>query len=219
MIRIEIDTIQTIEDEIQFNSLYEGLSDERKRAVDSYKKWDDRRRSLLAGVMLEKSVKEKLSASFPRIAYKENGKPYFPDYPICFNLSHSGDYVMCAIADEEIGCDIQALRPLRVDFVKKYYTDFEKEYLQRKQEDGQYPATADYEKDVLRIFSAKESYMKYTGLGFRLDFRNIEVDLEQGLIRSLGKCVKLIEIRIVPEGYVGMCCVAEVFNIDPEKKK
>lgn len=207
MIRIEIEPIQTIEDETQFDSLYEGLSDERKKAVDQYKKWNDRRRSLLAGVMLEKSVKEILSASFPQIAYKENGKPYFPDYAIGFNLSHSGDYVMCAIADEEIGCDIQALRPLRVDFVKKYYTDSEKEYLQRKQAGGQYPTTADYEKDVLRIFSAKESYMKYTGLGFRLDFRDIEVDLEQGLIRSLGKCAKLIEISIVPDGYVGMCCV------------
>lgn len=41
------------------------------------------------------------------IAYGSKGKPYFENSTLHFSLSHSGDYVLCAVADEEIGADIQ----------------------------------------------------------------------------------------------------------------
>ena len=40
-----------------------------------------------------------------------NGKPYFVEMPeLFFNLSHSGDYVVCALSDSEVGIDIQQYR-------------------------------------------------------------------------------------------------------------
>lgn len=41
------------------------------------------------------------------IAHGPKGKPYFENSNLHFSLSHSGDYVLCAVADEEIGADIQ----------------------------------------------------------------------------------------------------------------
>lgn len=42
-----------------------------------------------------------------RMDYGEKGKPYLRDYPFYFNLSHSMDYVICAVSDREVGADIQ----------------------------------------------------------------------------------------------------------------
>ena len=42
--------------------------------------------------------------------YGREGKPYFRDLPFYFNLSHSGDYVLCVLSEAEIGADIQQHR-------------------------------------------------------------------------------------------------------------
>ena len=39
--------------------------------------------------------------------YGEQGKPQIVNFPKKFNLSHSGDYVVCGVSDGEVGVDIQ----------------------------------------------------------------------------------------------------------------
>ena len=47
----------------------------------------------------------------PRLEREERGKPWFPDHPQRhFNLSHSGKMALCALADGEVGVDIQEMR-------------------------------------------------------------------------------------------------------------
>ena len=41
--------------------------------------------------------------------YGEHGKPMRRNEEICFNLSHSGKYVLCAVSEMEIGCDIESI--------------------------------------------------------------------------------------------------------------
>ena len=44
-----------------------------------------------------------------KLARNENGKPYFENSTLQFNLSHSHGYVACALSDEgEIGIDVEA---------------------------------------------------------------------------------------------------------------
>ena len=46
------------------------------------------------------------------LARNENGKPSFQDGKPCFNISHSGGIVACALSDNgEVGVDIEAARP------------------------------------------------------------------------------------------------------------
>lgn len=48
----------------------------------------------------------------PEIARREAGKPWFPEHPhICFNVSHTHGAAVCAIHDQEIGVDVEKLRP------------------------------------------------------------------------------------------------------------
>ena len=50
----------------------------------------------------------------------EHGKPFFQRHPeIHFNISHSGDLVVCAVSDFEIGIDIQEKERLHIELIAK----------------------------------------------------------------------------------------------------
>ena len=115
-----------------------------------------------------------------------NGKPYFKDRQgMFFNLSHSGEYVACALADCEIGVDIQQYRKnIKEGVLKKVLHEKEKE---------EYQNCTEEEKEGLfyRIWAAKEAYAKYTGEGLAVDFRRLCADFFIGEItddRTGKKC-------------------------------
>ncbi len=84
------------------------------------------------------------------IARHENGKPYFPDAPeICFNISHAGGYVALAIGDEEVGVDIERIRPIHPRVAERYLGD--------RSLEG---------RDAILAWTKRESYGKFTGEGF-----------------------------------------------------
>ena len=111
-------------------------------------------------------LKEKL-----QIARTDKGKPYFPKFPqIHFSISHSGAYWVCAVADEPLGVDLQehvclkgeTLEEACVRLRKLAYRFFylrEAEFVER-----------DVYNNFFVVWTAKESYVKYTGQGIDDDF-------------------------------------------------
>ena len=94
------------------------------------------------------------------LAYKygENGKPYFQDLPFYFNLSHSGDYVICVLSTEEIGADIQRQGGKNTGkLAGRFYSPQEEAAIAQAKEAG--------EKLFYRLWSRKEAYGKLTGKG------------------------------------------------------
>lgn len=95
--------------------------------------------------------------------FGERGKPYFRDYPFRFSLSHSGNYVFCAVSPEDLGSDIQQRRTCRSrTLAERFFSDEEKEALRRAgQERG-----SEYEQRLFyELWVRKESYGKLTGRG------------------------------------------------------
>ena len=67
--------------------------------------------SQLVRELLRYGYRELYSGDMPEIKKTENGKPYFPDRPdVFFSLSHTDTHVMCAIGEDQVGCDIQTVR-------------------------------------------------------------------------------------------------------------
>ena len=64
------------------------------------------------------------------IGYSPEGKPYLTDKPeIYVNWSHSGDYVICAVADREVGIDLQKMdREPKENLIRKVLTKEEQEF-------------------------------------------------------------------------------------------
>ncbi len=92
--------------------------------------------------------------------YGENGKPYFRDFPFYFNLSHSGDYVLCAISQEEVGADIQQHCGKNVEKIAgRFFSKQEAEVIAAEE------ACEEREKLFYRLWARKEAYGKLTGTG------------------------------------------------------
>lgn len=86
----------------------------------------------------------------------EKGKPFIVDGKLFFNLSHSGKYVMCVCGDENVGCDIQQVKPYNEKVAKRFFTPEENELLEKSN-------------DKARVFTSlwtlKESALKLSGEG------------------------------------------------------
>lgn len=101
------------------------------------------------------------------------GKPYFKEQPeICFNLSHSGNYAVCIVADKPCGIDIEGDRTIKLNVAKRFFSSQEYEWILNAKD------TAGQEERFLRIWTLKEAYAKLTGLGIAKEISQVEYILK-----------------------------------------
>lgn len=73
-----------------------------------------------------------------RIDRGEKGKPFYCGVEnVFFNISHSGDYVVCAVSDREIGIDIEKRAKARMEVAGRFFHGEEVAQLKMLEEDKQ----------------------------------------------------------------------------------
>ena len=127
---------------------------------------EDKARLLVAGLLLRKFCGV---TNDDVLAYNEKSKPYLKKGG-WFSLSHSGDYVILAVCESEIGADIEKIRDYPKRVAKRCFTPTELLWFDNDNIDS-----AGRNKAFFEIWTAKESIMKATGLGFSLPMKNFEV--------------------------------------------
>ena len=143
----------------------------------------------LSGLLAE------LGAPVPvRYTYGIKGKPYLQNKrnspEVFFNLSHSGDYVVCAVSEKEVGVDIQKMRAEGIEkLADRFFSVEERRILQGRQD------------LFYRLWTRKEAYGKLTGEGITAaidkDFSDLKADWMGNLIW---------EEFDTPSGYKIACC-------------
>lgn len=141
----------------------------------------------------------------------EGGKPYLAGKPeIQFNISHSGHWAVCAVAEEPVGIDIQEKRMLHGNLAARFFSERENQALARCERE------AEREAMFFRLWCAKEAYVKWNGKGLAQGIRQVEVDLSAGSVwestQSVGCCLWTGELsgyfrskESVPY-YLALCC-------------
>lgn len=90
--------------------------------------------------------------------YGVQGKPAIVNFPRQFNLSHSGEYVICAVSDGEVGSDIQKWIPYKERTAERFFAPEEWKMLQK--------LPLSQQKEMFyTLWTRKEAYGKYTGQG------------------------------------------------------
>ena len=124
----------------------------------------------------------------------EHGKPFLSYRPgVHYNISHSGAYVVCALADQEVGIDIQIHRTVNYDrTLRRMVTEKEREEILKR---------PDLEQEFFRQWVMREAFIKWTGEGLSRDLRKISV--KEGVCRFLN----------LPEKEKGYSCA--LWSADP----
>ncbi len=105
----------------------------------------------------------------------EYGKPCLNDLPIHFNISHSGSIVACAVAQCELGLDIQKINHFNNKLAEKYFSEKECSLI-----------SSSYDKDGMftLLWAAKESYIKAQGKSLAKELAGSPIIFEPGDIMS-----------------------------------
>ncbi|WP_024859828.1 4'-phosphopantetheinyl transferase family protein [Ruminococcus flavefaciens] len=101
----------------------------------------------------------------PKIKKGENGKPVFTNSNICFNISHCDKAVCCGLSMHNIGVDVQDTVTGFDDIIGCTMSDREIELIR----------SADSPSEAFtRLWTLKESFVKFDGSGLTDDIRTIE---------------------------------------------
>ena len=161
-------------DKTQFLKRYNALPSERKEKADRLPHEADKHLSVASWHLLLFALNKKGIREDEIILSKnEHGKPFLKNYPeVHFNLSHSGNTVMCAVSQGEVGCDTEKIRPVKLKIADRFFS--ENEIRQLKNADAK-------EQELLffRLWTLKESFMKATGHGFSLPLKDFCININE----------------------------------------
>lgn len=203
LVKVYIADVTVLKDEDLYGKLYARLDAERRAKVDRFRFPKDRRLSVGAGALLMYAL-QKENVGNVSIEVKPTGKPYLAGKEsLFFNLSHSENKVMCAVADKEVGCDVER---------KTEFDQALASYVMTKQEFQQIyglESEAKQQEMFFRLWTLKESYMKATGLGIRLEPGTFGMKVEKesiSVIPPVDEQVFNFKEYDMDDGYCYSCC-------------
>lgn len=165
MVYLYVTDISALPEPMEYPEIMEGLLAERQKKILSCSHKQKRAQSLGAGLLLNK-VLCRYGISPEKVCTDSNGKPVVDG--IYFNLSHSGEMVVCAVSEKPVGCDIEQIKDAPKRVAERSFSTAEKEHL--KQFSGEA-----YNREFFRIWTKKESYLKMTGQGIRVPLDKVEL--------------------------------------------
>ena len=106
-----------------------------------------------------------------KIIKNEFGKPLIENTNINFSISHKNNIIVVVIGLSELGIDIEELKVRSPKLINRISNENELETIIIL---GEYGA--------IKLFSAKEAYLKSTGIGMRLNMSKLTLSHNNGFI-------------------------------------
>ena len=163
-------SVAPLADAEHYAAAYAAVSPARREKTDRFRFEKDKRLCLGAELLLRHALRAGGVGEVPMVFdHGAQGKPYFKDSGVYFNISHSEEYVVCALAPCEVGCDVEQITPVDLKIARRFF--FRSEY-----DDVASQETAEARSDLFfRYWTLKESFMKVTGLGMKLPLDAFEI--------------------------------------------
>jgi 4'-phosphopantetheinyl transferase len=160
------------------------LSEDELRRAERFRVEAARRRFVTARVMLRRLLGRRLGLAPAGliVTIGPRGKPELESLPAAphFNLAHSGDLAVVAIASQEVGVDVEELRPVprAGRLAARFFSESERRWL------SALPA-ARRDRSFLDLWTCKEAYLKAAGTGIQLPVSRVEVDATKPALLSV----------------------------------
>lgn len=150
----------------RFNALVGGLPSSIQKKIRGFIRWQDAQASLFGKLLLVHAlqVTKCNHLSLDQLQYTPFGRPYF-EGAIDFNISHSGQYVVCAISSScHLGIDIENICSLDWSIFRDQFT------LQEWTTIHTHP---DPTQQFYHYWTRKEAVIKADGRGLQLPLQTI----------------------------------------------
>ena len=182
------------------------VSAEKKKKVQSFKLYDDKKRSVYGELLLRYILINDFEIKNEKIVINVdvNGKPNLKgNKDIFFNISHSGDYVVCVVDSHPIGIDIEKMDGADMQIAKRFFAEYEYKYLQRQENKVEM---------FYKLWTLKESYIKCTGKGLTVPLNSFEFEFTDEIIQL--KIPRTNEFyfkskKVFGNYYLSLCCVEQ----------
>lgn len=162
--------------EEMLNALYLLTDSKKLSKVKKFINEKDKIRTLIGEILIRTIITEELGIRNDNLSFEKNlyGKPYIKEYTqFNFNISHSGDFVVCAIDNNPIGVDIEEVKYIEYeDIAKNFFTTNEFDYITKN--DPYSSLSRFYE-----IWTLKESYIKCCGQGLSIPLKSFSIEVDK----------------------------------------
>jgi 4'-phosphopantetheinyl transferase len=166
-------------DDLTFLKLLTNIPDENQKRIKKFAKPDDAKKVLLADILVRYVVASEMKISSKTIEFNHNryGKPFLKgNYRLYFNVSHSGNWIVCAIDDEPVGIDIEKIRPIEFETLEQFFSGEEYKMLMAKNPEN-------WQLFFFDLWTLKESYIKAVGEGLSIPLKSFTISfLKRGEI-------------------------------------
>lgn len=185
------------------NKLCLSIDPTRKSRIDKFHDKNDKIRSLIGEILIRTIIIDKFKISNANIQFVRNKfmKPYLNGYPqFNFNISHSGDFVLCAVDNKPIGIDIEKIRPINYSkIIKRFFHTNELNYILNQNPVLQL-------NHFYEIWTLRESYVKCCGKGLSISLKSFYM--------KIGNCKN---IRVI-SNFNNTRHIFKIFNIERNYK-
>ena len=155
----------------EYHRLSSKVSTEKQMRIERFHHFEDAQRTLLGDMLSRMLIGEKCKLSNDNISFGINifGKPYAKHIPdLYFNLSHSGNFVVCAIGNCRVGIDVEEIKPIDLTIAKHFFTQAETRYILKHSKKERLNV-------FFRIWTMKEAFVKCQGRGLSIPLNSFSV--------------------------------------------
>lgn len=172
MIIIEVLGIQVKNIEnAEFEELLKYVSPEKCKKILRYKNYYDGLRTLLGDILVRGSICQRFNILNDDIKFGSNiyGKPYLENIEdFHFNISHSEEWVVCALDSIPVGIDIEYMKLIDINEVVSFFSKDEQKDIFLKDDYNRIDFFYD-------MWTLKESYIKLKGNGLSIPLNSFTI--------------------------------------------
>ena len=146
---------------IEYSSLLVLASGKKEARIKRFRHERDAHNCLLGDMLSQIMICRATGLGNDRLEFSatEFGKPFLVnDLSIHFNISHSGDYVVCVVDNEPVGIDVEMIKPINRKIAERFFAQDEVAYILSARDD--FDIQRFYE-----VWTRKESRIKWEGKG------------------------------------------------------